>query len=61
MFAAASLTFCTAGSKSPIKIAMIATTTKSSISVNALRFDDVGMFVFVPTDRIPELFGVLKL
>src|SRR5436309_551185 len=32
---AASRTFCTAGTSSPIKIAMIAMTTKSSISVNA--------------------------
>src|SRR5262245_13482693 len=32
---AASRTFCTAGSKRPIKIAMMAMTTSSSISVNA--------------------------
>jgi hypothetical protein len=34
---AASRTFCTAGNNSPIKIAMIAITTNSSISVNADR------------------------
>jgi hypothetical protein len=33
--AAASRTFCTAGTKSAIKMAMIAITTKSSMSVNA--------------------------
>jgi len=35
--AAASRTFCTAGSSSPIRIAMIAITTSNSISVNADR------------------------
>src|SRR5262245_41073056 len=35
--AAASRTFCTAGSKSPISTAMMAMTTKSSMSVKALR------------------------
>jgi len=35
--AAASRTFCTAGSSRPIRIAMIAMTTRSSISVNADR------------------------
>ena len=34
---AASRTFCTAGSSSPMRIAMIAITTSSSISVNAAR------------------------
>src|SRR5262245_14440402 len=34
---AASRTFCTAGSNSPMRIAMIAITTKSSIRVNAFR------------------------
>jgi hypothetical protein len=37
MRAAASRTFYTAGNNSPIRIAMIAITTSSSISVNALR------------------------
>jgi hypothetical protein len=36
--AAASLTFCTAGNNSPIKIAMIAITTNNSINVNANLF-----------------------
>jgi hypothetical protein len=38
ILAAASRTFCTAGNKSPIKIAMIAITTKSSIRVKAFLF-----------------------
>src|SRR5262249_53151716 len=37
MRAADSRTFCTAGSKRPIRIAMIAMTTSNSISVNAER------------------------
>ena len=43
MRAAASRTFCTAGNNSPIRIAMIAITTSSSISVNAFRFRDTMM------------------
>ena len=43
MRAAASRTFCTAGSSNPIKIAMIAITTRSSISVNADRVRGVDM------------------
>ena len=39
MRAAASRTFCTAGSNRPMRMAMIAITTKSSISVNAERRD----------------------
>jgi hypothetical protein len=34
---AASRTFCTAGSKRPIRMPMIAITTSSSINVNAVR------------------------
>jgi len=37
ILAAASRTFCTAGRSSPIRMAMIAITTKSSISVKARR------------------------
>src|SRR5258705_9523634 len=37
MRAAASRTFCTAGSNSPMRMAMMAMTTSSSISVNAER------------------------
>src|SRR5688572_29202667 len=37
MRAAASRTFCTAGKRRPMRIAMIAITTRSSISVNARR------------------------
>ena len=42
MRAAASRTFCTAGSSRPIRIAMIAITTSSSIRVNPTRFADMG-------------------
>ena len=42
--AAASRTFCTAGSKRPIRMAMIAMTTNSSISVNAERRRGIGGF-----------------
>src|SRR4051794_21892055 len=44
MRAAASRTFCTAGTKSAIRMAMIAITTSSSISVNAdrLALGDMG-------------------
>ena len=37
MRAAASRTFCTAGSSSPIRMPMMAITTNNSISVNAVR------------------------
>ena len=37
MRAAASRTFCTAGSSRPIRMAMMAMTTSSSMSVNAAR------------------------
>src|SRR5262245_15440028 len=37
MRAAASRTFCTAGSSNPMRIAMMAITTSNSISVNAIR------------------------
>src|SRR5437667_2683190 len=40
MRAAAARTFCTAGSSSPIRMAMMAITTSSSISVNALNRRD---------------------
>jgi hypothetical protein len=39
MRAAAARTFCTAGSSSPIRIAMMAMTTSSSINVKAERGD----------------------
>jgi hypothetical protein len=41
--AAASRTFCTAGSSKPIRIAMMAITTKSSIRVKAFRFKEFFM------------------
>src|SRR5262249_45251276 len=40
--AAASRTFCTAGSNSPMRIAMMAMTTSNSISVKAERGRDMG-------------------
>ena len=47
--AAASRTFCTAGSNNPIKIAIIAITTSSSISVNPAR---LNRFLMTRSNRI---------
>jgi hypothetical protein len=48
--AAASRTFCTAGTSSAIRIAMIAITTSNSISVNAGRLLTKGWFI----ERTPK-------
>src|SRR5258708_17819980 len=40
---AASRTFCTAGTSRPIRMAMMAMTTSSSISVNAVRLCECGL------------------
>jgi hypothetical protein len=46
--AAASRTFCTAGNSKPIKMAMIAITTSSSISVKAFLRGEVLQFMKTP-------------
>jgi hypothetical protein len=46
--AAASRTFCTAGSKSPISTAMMAITTSNSISVKAFGLDESCLGMMLP-------------
>jgi hypothetical protein len=48
MRAAASRTFWTAGTSRPIRMAMMAITTNSSISVNAGRVDECLFMTFPP-------------
>jgi hypothetical protein len=48
--AAASRTFCTAGNNNPIRIAMIAITTKSSIRVKAFLF--IGRILLKSTFKL---------
>src|SRR5258708_35780316 len=51
MRAAAARTFCTAGSSRPIRMAMIAMTTNSSMSVNADRLREWLRFMKPPSER----------
>src|SRR5262249_27711420 len=55
--AAASRTFCTAGSSSPIRMAMMAITTSNSIKVKPRRFEERRGFIRRPPDDDANVYG----